>query len=105
MAISILALGIYFYLDENKEVICDDATGTTPNGLGAGTTEMLTSTVEPCDPNPDGFSQDTLDALGWLPLVSLLIYMFAFSIGFGPVPWMMNSEFFSMESRGLASGT
>lgn len=32
-----------------------------------------------------------------------MIYMFAFSIGFGPLPWMMNAEFFSLESKSIAS--
>ena len=30
--------------------------------------------------------------LGWLPLVSLMLFIFAFSIGFGPIPWLMMSE-------------
>ena len=35
--------------------------------------------------------------------MSLILYIFAFSIGFGPLPWMMNGEFFSLEAKGLAS--
>ena len=30
--------------------------------------------------------------LGWLPLVSLMLYIFAFSIGLGPIPWLMMSK-------------
>ena len=29
------------------------------------------------------------ETLGWLPLVSLMLFIFAFSIGFGPIPWLM----------------
>lgn len=32
------------------------------------------------------------DDLPWLPLVSLMVYMAAFSIGYGPVPWVLMSE-------------
>lgn len=29
---------------------------------------------------------------GWLPLVSFVIYVIGFSLGFGPVPWLMMGE-------------
>ena len=29
------------------------------------------------------------DSLGWLPLVSLIIFVTAFSFGLGPMPWLM----------------
>ena len=32
---------------------------------------------------------DSVSTLGWLPLLSLIIYITAFSIGFGPVPWVL----------------
>ena len=32
------------------------------------------------------------ESLGWLPLVSLMLYIFAFSIGLGPIPWLMMSK-------------
>ena len=73
MCVSILALGIFFYLDENE---------TTDGG-----------SIDP----------EVVTSLGWLPLVSLIIYILAFSIGFGPLPWMMNGEFFSLEAKGLAA--
>lgn len=91
MCLSILGLGIFFYLDENKKVICE---------VGDQTTTMASL----CVPNPDGkINPDTVESLGWLPLTSLIIYVLAFSVGFGPLPWMMNGEFFSLESKGLAS--
>lgn len=30
--------------------------------------------------------------LGWLPLVSLVVFITAFSIGYGPIPWLMIGE-------------
>lgn len=49
-------------------------------------------------------SVDNADDLGWLPLVSLMLYIFAFSVGFGPIPWLMMGELFAPEVKGTASG-
>jgi len=38
-----------------------------------------------------------------LPVVSLSVFVLAFSIGFGPIPWLMMSELFSPEIKSLAS--
>ena len=32
--------------------------------------------------------------LGWLPLVCLMVFIVAFSLGFGPLAWAMNVELF-----------
>ena len=32
-----------------------------------------------------------------MPLVSLSVFVFAFSLGFGPIPWLMMSELFAPE--------
>ncbi|XP_057339495.1 uncharacterized protein LOC130676995 [Microplitis mediator] len=42
--------------------------------------------------------------LGWLPLVSLTLFMIAFSIGLGPIPWMIMGELFTTETKAMASG-
>lgn len=49
------------------------------------------------------YFQLNLTTVGWLPLLSLTIYMVAFSLGFGPVPWMMVGELFPVETKGNAS--
>ena len=36
--------------------------------------------------------------LGWLPLASFIIFIFVFSIGLGPVPWVLLVEFMPLES-------
>ncbi|XP_014203272.1 facilitated trehalose transporter Tret1-like [Copidosoma floridanum] len=41
--------------------------------------------------------------LGWLPLASLVLFMIAFSIGMGPIPWMLMGEMFTAELKGSAS--
>jgi len=42
-------------------------------------------------------------SIGWVPLASLSLFVFAFSIGFGPIPWLMMSELFAPEVKSLAS--
>ncbi|XP_039269934.2 solute carrier family 2, facilitated glucose transporter member 8-like [Styela clava] len=55
-----------------------------------------------------GIVLEELDAssgnLNWLALASLLIYMAAFAIGLGPVPWLILSEIIPVRARGKASG-
>jgi len=43
------------------------------------------------------------DSLGWLPLVSMILFVTAFSLGFGPIPWMMVGEILPARVLGLAS--
>ncbi|XP_025016625.1 facilitated trehalose transporter Tret1-like [Tetranychus urticae] len=44
------------------------------------------------------------DSYGWLPLTSLAIYTSAFSLGFGPLPWLLMSELLPAQVKGVASG-
>ena len=41
---------------------------------------------------------------GSLPLISLLVFIFTFAIGFGPVPWLLMGELIPNRVKGLASG-
>lgn len=38
-----------------------------------------------------------------VPLVSIAVYITVFSLGFGPIPWIMLGELFSPKMKGLAS--
>ncbi|XP_034252792.1 facilitated trehalose transporter Tret1-like isoform X2 [Thrips palmi] len=40
---------------------------------------------------------------GWIPLACLVIYVVAFSVGFGPVPWLMMGEILPANIRGTAA--
>ena len=40
---------------------------------------------------------------GWIPLVALMVYVVSFSIGFGPIPWLMMGELFPSRIRGAAA--
>jgi len=44
------------------------------------------------------------DRLGWLALASLIGYIVAFSLGWGPVPMLFMSEVLPSRARGTASG-
>ena len=48
---------------------------------------------------------DHAEGLGWAPLASLIVYVVAFSLGFGPVPWLMLGEIFPGKIRGSAAAT
>lgn len=45
-----------------------------------------------------------VSSAGWLPLLCLVLFIISFSLGFGPIPWMMMAELFPVEFRGAASG-
>lgn len=46
---------------------------------------------------------DVVQSLSWLPLTSLCIYLVAYSLGYGPLPWLLLSEVYSKESNAVLS--
>lgn len=44
-----------------------------------------------------------VSAYGWLPLASFVIYVLGFSLGFGPIPWLMLGEILPAKIRGSAA--
>lgn len=46
--------------------------------------------------------KNSVDNLGWLPVVCLCVFIVMFSIGFGPVPWLMMGELFASDIKGVA---
>uniref|UniRef100_A0A8D9ADR8 Facilitated trehalose transporter Tret1 n=2 Tax=Cacopsylla melanoneura TaxID=428564 RepID=A0A8D9ADR8_9HEMI len=54
------------------------------------------------------FLKDTLhlnvQAIAFLPLLSVVVYIIMFSMGSGPIPWMMIGELFAPEVKGNATG-
>ncbi|XP_017096834.2 facilitated trehalose transporter Tret1-2 homolog [Drosophila bipectinata] len=55
-----------------------------------------------------GHSPGSMDNFGWLPIASICIFIVFFSIGFGPVPWLVMAELFSEDVKSVAgsiSGT
>ena len=43
------------------------------------------------------------DIPGWIPLLALVVYVVSFSVGFGPIPWLMMGEVFPAKIRGVAA--
>ncbi|XP_001950031.1 facilitated trehalose transporter Tret1 [Acyrthosiphon pisum] len=44
-----------------------------------------------------------ISSIGFIPLMSLCIFIILFSIGFGPIPWMLMGEIFPAQIKGIAS--
>lgn len=41
---------------------------------------------------------------GWLALLGLALYIVFFSLGVGPVPWLVNAEIYPLRCRGVCGG-
>ena len=77
MILSLAVFGAYFYL---KEEFSD--TQTTPMNSVEKSGALLP---------------------GWIPLMALMVYVVSFSLGFGPIPWLMMGEVFPSRIRGAAA--
>lgn len=42
-------------------------------------------------------------SIGWIPLISLVMFIVSFSLGYGPIPWMMMGELLASEVKGIAT--
>ncbi|KAL1122402.1 hypothetical protein AAG570_003806 [Ranatra chinensis] len=53
----------------------------------------------------DEYADGTVDVTpyGWLPLTSFVIFVVGFSIGYGPIPWLMMGEILPAKIRGVAA--
>lgn len=43
------------------------------------------------------------EKLAWMPLTSLCIYLITYSVGYGPLPWLLVSEVYSKDYNAVAS--
>lgn len=43
------------------------------------------------------------DSVGWLPVVCLVVFIISFSLGWGPIPWLMVGEITPMKFRSMVS--
>ncbi|KAL0129707.1 hypothetical protein PUN28_001757 [Cardiocondyla obscurior] len=48
-------------------------------------------------------SSHDLSNISWIPLVSFAVFIVIFSIGFGPIPWLMVGELFTNNVKSVAS--
>ncbi|KAH8413864.1 hypothetical protein KR222_010510 [Zaprionus bogoriensis] len=44
----------------------------------------------------------SVESIGWLPITSILLFIVFFSIGFGPVPWLIMAELFAEDVKSVA---
>lgn len=44
-----------------------------------------------------------VSSIGWIPLLSLVLFIVSFSLGYGPIPWMMMGELLAPEVKGIAT--
>lgn len=51
----------------------------------------------------DDRKSDLINSLNWLPISSLCVYIIAFSLGLGPIPWVLVGEIFVLEVKAIAS--
>ena len=45
-----------------------------------------------------------LQSIGWLPVTSLLVYVFFNELGYGPVPWLLSGELIPLAVRTIGNG-
>lgn len=50
-------------------------------------------------------NHDIIEELGYLPIGALCIFMVAYSLGLGPIPWVISSEIFPTEIKSISSST
>ncbi|CAH1116857.1 unnamed protein product [Phaedon cochleariae] len=53
--------------------------------------------------NHEVLDEDGIKTIGFLPVLSLIIFILAFSIGYGPIPWLSSSELFSPDIKAKCS--
>ena len=83
MVIGSILLGTHFYITRSSA--CPTALNSTLNAMG--------HIEEPCNAH-----------FAPLAIVSLVLFRFFYSIGWGPIPWLLLSELLPLSVRGLASG-
>lgn len=49
-------------------------------------------------------ADDVVAEISWLPVVSLVIYISTYSVGWGPLPWAVMGEMFASNVKAKASG-
>ena len=98
ICISMIGVAVFFLLDEKcKE--CQDNSHNSTTTLTTLTTEAM-ATTEYSTILPDVLvSKTTVDNIGFLPLLSLMVFLAAFFLGFGPIPFILNVELIPPEAR------
>ena len=83
MFIGMNMLGTHFYI--TRPSLCDTFNSTV--------IDPVEHVAEPCNTH-----------FGPLAILSIVLFQFAFAIGWGPIPWLLLSELLPLSVRGVASG-
>ena len=91
MGISMIGVAVFFLLFEK----CGDECETSASLVSTTVAVNISTTIL-----PDVLvSKTTVDSVGFLPLLSLMVFVAAFSFGAGPIPWILNVELIPPEAR------
>ena len=85
MAVSSTTFGLYYELSDKN-------THHNTSSLMTFDLDNVATTVSPAAAN-----------LSWLSITSMVVYITSFSLGWGPIPWLLMSEIFPSKARGVAS--
>ncbi|XP_059494307.1 solute carrier family 2, facilitated glucose transporter member 6 [Stegostoma tigrinum] len=89
MSISMLSLGVYIKLNELKS-------NQTSSNMPFENTTHLTA--------EHPLQHKTTGLLTIIPLISVMVFIFGYALGWGPITWLMMSEILPLKVRGFASG-
>ncbi|XP_072422150.1 solute carrier family 2, facilitated glucose transporter member 6 [Chiloscyllium punctatum] len=89
MSISTLSLGVYVKLDEFKY---------NHTSINASFENMAHLTAQHL------LQHKTTNWLTIIPLISVMVFIFGYALGWGPITWLMMSEILPLKVRGFASG-
>uniref|UniRef100_A0A8C0U7Q2 Solute carrier family 2, facilitated glucose transporter member 10 n=1 Tax=Cyanistes caeruleus TaxID=156563 RepID=A0A8C0U7Q2_CYACU len=87
-----------FASTQSKEVVPNSSLAQKRDLVGQSKKGTLESTGPPLGPDP--WAQHTV--LNWITLLSMMAFVSAFSIGFGPMTWLVLSEIYPAGIRGRA---
>ncbi|NXO32100.1 GTR10 protein, partial [Cisticola juncidis] len=93
-----MSLAEVFASTQSKEVVPSSSLTQKRNSVGQSKKGALESTGPPLSAAP--WAQHTV--LNWITLLSMMAFVSAFSIGFGPMTWLVLSEIYPAGIRGRA---
>jgi len=98
-SLSVICVGVFFYLDENKKCLYDRDI-QSPIIFNQSITYTPDDVICVQDSNID---PEIVKSITWLPLVSLTVFSISFALGLGPLPWVLMAELFPQEAKDKAS--
>ncbi|CAK8688656.1 unnamed protein product [Clavelina lepadiformis] len=91
MTLSLIMFGVYFQLQSAHSSYMNEVALNNQTAMTNGSTAA----------NP---ASHHVPALTWLALVSMMIFIAAYSIGIGPIAWLLVGEIIPVRARGNSAG-